>query len=89
VLKGFHGNSPLSIEKSKVRPLQVKGQITVQISNSHCCFFCFSNPDTKIRIGGKQFPCHAIALQCCSKYFDKLGRPKDKVMEVEIPEVFN
>lgn len=43
--------------------------------------------DTHVVIGEKVYPCHSVALEVVSKYFDNLNTPKESMRRIELPDV--
>ncbi len=43
--------------------------------------------DTHIIIGQKIYPCHSMALEVESTYFDNMTQRKESLRRVELPEV--
>ncbi|CAG7816632.1 unnamed protein product [Allacma fusca] len=44
--------------------------------------------DMKVVIDNQEFPCHSIALQAYSKFFDCIKRPKELVQKINLPKNF-
>lgn len=45
------------------------------------------NADTHVMIGDKIYPCHSVALEAFSTYFERLSRPPESIQRIQLPEV--
>ena len=86
-LPGFSGQFPLQTPKSNVRSAIATQTDIFNCEDGKITFQFSSHPDMKVVVGGKEFPCHSIALHAYSHYFDSLKRPRETIHCVKLPQV--